>query len=163
MIPLKKGWWWFSGGWIFDPDKEDTRSEETRTKEEIAKSFNSVFDFSKFTAESAEDFEQQYLPMLDVHLKVLDDGKILSRHFYKPMINNMVLQNGTALSKGTVFSSLRQDLVRHLLNTSELEGIEQRLLIINECIQILVNSMHSSSLSSCKQLQNLSIWSQGGN
>ena len=114
----------------------------TRTKEEIAKSFNSVFDFLKFTAESAEDFEQQYLPTLDVQLRVREDKRISFRHFYKPMINNLVLQNGTALSKGTVFSSLRQDLVRRLLNTSELEGIEQRLLIIDEYIQVLVNSGH---------------------
>ena len=58
------------------------------------------------------------------------------------MINNLVLQNGTALSKGTIFSSLRQDLVKRLLNTSELEGIEQRLLVIDEYIQVLVNSGH---------------------
>ena len=142
LAPINKGWSWCTGGWKFDPETVDNRTSETRTREEIAKSLGDVLDFLSFTTETAEQFEQKYLPTLDVQFKVLADGRITYRHFYKPMINNLVLQNGTALSKGTIFSSLRQDLVRRLLNTSELEGFNQRLLVIEEYIQVLINSGH---------------------
>ena len=142
LAPIRKGWWWSCKGWIFDPDKQDNRNEEQRTKEELAKSFGDVFDFLNFTTESAEEFNDQFLPTLDVKVKVLDGGCVIFRHFSKPMINNIVLQNGTALSKGIVFSSLRQDLVRRLLNTSAGEDIQHRISVIDEFIQLLVNSNH---------------------
>ena len=40
------------------------------------------------------------------------------------MASNLCIQNGTALAKQTVFSALRQDLCRRLLNTSRLEDDE---------------------------------------
>ena len=142
MAPIREGWSWSQSGWKFDPNFSDGLSDEERTKREISKSFNDVMKFLRFTAESAEDFENKYLPTLDVQLKVLRDGKITFKHFSKPMINNIVLQKGTALSKNTVFSSLRQDLVRRLLNTSEEEGKTTKLGIIEDFIQLLRNSGH---------------------
>ena len=64
------------------------------------------------------------------------------KFFSKPMSSNLLLMNGTALSKSCVFSSLRQDLVRRLLNTDYSEGIDRRLEIINRFIQLMVNSGH---------------------
>ena len=121
------------------------RTAEQRTKEELAKSLGDIFEFLNFTTESANDFTDNYLPTLDVKIKIKEGGEITFRHFYKPMINNLLLQNGTALSKNTVFSSLRQDLVRRLLNTCVSEGMDQRLAVIEEYIQLLVNSGHRFS------------------
>ena len=58
-------------------------------------------------------------------------------------MNNNLLINGTALSRSCIFSSLRQDLVRRLINTDYREGIEYRLVIIKKFIQLLVNSNHT--------------------
>ena len=142
MAPISKGWWWRKDGWVFDISEPDDRGPEQRTREEIAKSLSSVFDFLNFTAESGEEFENLYLPTLDVQIKVLPNGRLTFKHYYKPMVNNIVLENGTALSKGTVFSSLRQDLVRRLLNTSLEESLDTRLEVIEDFTQLLTNSKH---------------------
>ena len=41
-----------------------------------------------------------------------------------------------------IFSSLGQDLVRRLLNTSNKEGVEIKLSVIEDFTQLLVNSGH---------------------
>ena len=58
------------------------------------------------------------------------------------MENNRVLDKSTALSKGTIFSALRQNLVRQMLNTSRLVNMEKRIAIIERFVQLMVNSGH---------------------
>ena len=130
LAPIKPGWWWRDQSWVFDQLTPDARSDEERTKEEVLKSLNGVLDFLGFTAENESDFEQKYLPTLDFQTRVTNNGKILFKHFDKPMLNNIVLENGTALSKNTIFSSLRQDLIRGLLNTSTEEPFCIRMEVI---------------------------------
>ena len=60
----------------------------------------------------------------------------------KPMARNMLLTFGTALSRSCIFSSLRQDLVRRLSSTSQCLGPTARIEIINNFIQLAVNSGH---------------------
>ena len=95
----------------------DLRSPVEKTKEEINRSFDSVIDCLKFTTETEDDFVSKTLPTLDVQTKILTNGEIDFIHFTKPMANNVLLESGTSLSKATIFNSLRQDLVRRLLNT----------------------------------------------
>ena len=102
-----------------------------------------MLDFLRFTTESEEEFEEEYLPTLDFQTKVLENGRISFKHFYKPMINNLVLEKGTALNQNTIFSSLRQDLVRRLLNTSRDENLTVRIGVIENFTQLLINSKHS--------------------
>ena len=121
--------------------KFDLRDPRVRTCDELNKVFNSVLDFLKFTTESEVDFTDGYLPTLDVETKILDNGKIDYRFFMKPMKNNIVIECGTALSRDIVFSSLRQELVRRLINTSttadkktqidNIEGFIQQFLIVD--------------------------------
>ena len=103
-----------------------------------------MLDFLRFTTESEEEFEEEYLPTLDFQTKVLENGRISFKHFYKPMINNLVLEKGTALNQNTIFSSLRQDLVRRLLNTSRDENLTVRIGVIENFTQLLINSKHLS-------------------
>ena len=142
MWPIAKGWYWENKQWIFLPDREDDRTPLQRTVQEIGKSLCDVWDFIKFTTETEEEFHDNHLPTLDFATKVLDSGYISYRFFTKPMASNLTLQQGTALSKGTVFSSLRQDLVRRLLNTDYQLGAKARIEVIKEYIQRLVNSSH---------------------
>ena len=159
FAPIREGGWWRNRKWVFDPECSDTRNDEIRTKEEIAKSLNDVLDFLRFTTESEEEFEGGYLPTLDFLTKVLNSGKITFKHFYKPMINNLVLEKDTALSQNTIFSSLRQDLVRRLLNTSRDEHINVRLGVIENFTQLLINSKHCYSFIKPIILQALTKYS----
>ena len=118
------------------------RSDIVRTCEEICKTLNSCLDFLTFTTESEEDFTNNYLPTLDVQTKVNSQGVIEFMFFSKPMANNLLIQRGSALPKNIIFSSLRQDLIRRLCNCSEEVEIDERLKIINNFIQLLVNSQH---------------------
>ena len=141
LHPISKGWRWTDKGWMYS-DEDDNRSNLERTKEELAKSFNAVTDFIQFTTEGEDDFANLFLPTLDFQTKVQDSGKILYKFYTKPMANNLTIQYGTGLAKSTVFSSLRQELIRRMLNCSvELEW-DERLQIVEEYVQLLINSGH---------------------
>ena len=142
LYPITKGWMWESSGWKYDDKIVDERSSIERTKDEIAKSLNAVSDFIQFTTEGEEDFHNGFLPTLDFQTKVQETGKILFKFFSKPMANNLTIQYGTGLAKNTIFSALRQELIRRLTNCSlEVDG-EERLHVINQFIQLLINSGH---------------------
>ena len=124
LYPISKGWTWVNDGWSYNEGNDDARSDIKRTCEEIGKTLNSCFDFLNFTTESEEDFGNSYLPTLDVQIKVRCDGSIEFMFFSKPMSNNILIQKGTALPKNVIFASLRQDLIRRLINCSEDIDIE---------------------------------------
>ena len=58
------------------------------------------------------------------------------------MESNGVLDIQTALSKNTIFSALRQNLVRRLLNTGQMVEHDTRIAIIERFIQLMRNSGH---------------------
>ena len=58
------------------------------------------------------------------------------------MANNLTLQFGTGLAKNTIFSALRQELIRRLTNCSLDIKLGERLEVIRQIIQLLVNSGH---------------------
>ena len=144
MHPISEGWRWGPRGWEFTADQVDARTPSERTKEEIKKSLNAVTDFIQFTTEGEEDFNG-FLPTLDFQTQVQDTGKILFKFFNKPMANNVTLQRGTGLSKSVIFSSLRQELIRRMLNSSTDLDWDIRLSIVSDFIQLLVNSGHRYS------------------
>ena len=85
----------------------------------------------------------------------MDTGKIMYKFYVKPMANNLTLQLGTGLSKNTVFSSLRQELIRRMLNCSLDLDWDERLMVIEDYIQVLVNSGHRFSFIKSITLQAL--------
>ena len=142
LRPLKKGWIWKNGTWQFEDDNKDSRTPEERTIQEVGKSLNYIWDFLTFTTEGERDFPNGQLPTLDFSTQVLPNGYISYQFFSKPMASNLVLQIGTALSRNCVFSSLRQDLVRRLINT-DLKVVDNiRIQIVEQFIQLMVNSGH---------------------
>ena len=141
LKPIAKGWRWTDAGWTFSA-QDDIRTPYERTLEELNKSLDFVWSFMKFTTEGENDFNDAFLPTLDFATHVTDEGYIKYRFFSKPMASNMVLQFGTALSKNCTFSSLRQDLVRRFLNSDRTMGTEYRLQLVENYIQLLVNSDH---------------------
>ena len=156
LRPIKAGWFWACNKWIFDPARQDLRDPTTRTKEELLKSLNSTWDFLKFTCEGESDYSDGFLPTLDYSTKVQPDGYILYKFFSKQMARNQLLSYGTALSKGCIFSSLRQDLVRRLYNTDREMGTQCRLQIIKQFIQLAVNGGHKFQFIKSVVLQGIS-------
>ena len=154
LRPIAKGWRWLEGGWVFDASFDDTRNPQERTCQEIAKSLNDTMSFLTFTAESEDDFNNGFLPTLDAQTKVMDNGEIMFKFFMKPMCNNIMIQYGTALPKDTIFASLRQDLVRRMLNTMSVPW-DERLVIVEDFIQLLRNSGHSFTFIKAITLQAL--------
>ena len=141
LKPIAKGWRWTDAGWAYSA-QDDIRTPYERTLEELNKSLDFVWSFMKFTTEGENDFNDAFLPTLDFATHVTEEGYIKYRFFSKPMASNMVLQFGTALSKNCTFSSLRQDLVRRFLNSDKTMGTEFRIQLVENYIQLLVNSDH---------------------
>ena len=159
LTTINPGWLWEDGRWKFDQDLVDSHLHEdplTRTLREIEKSLNGVWNFLKFTTEGENDFNTNYLPTLDFQTKVIDNGRITYKYYAKPMSNNLLLQKGTSLSKSCIFSSLRQDLVRRLINTWVEEDTQTRISIIKDFIQLMVNSGHKFSYVKAVVLQAIS-------
>ena len=152
---INKGWFWENEKWIFDSKRgeEDERTPEVRTREEINKSFDGIFECLNFTTETQNDFKQGTLPTLDVQTKTSPEGTIDFRHFTKEMASNILLEANTALSKSTIFSALRQDLIRRLLNTRRETDWSTRINIIEEYTQLLANSGHKYSFAKAVILQ----------
>ena len=59
---------------------------------------NDIYDFLKFTTEIGEDFEDGYLPSLDLKIKV-EKLRIIFEFSEKPMAFNLVVHAGSALSQ----------------------------------------------------------------
>ena len=153
--PIKKGWSWNHDGWTFNENAVDDRDPITRTREELQKAFDSIMDFLLFTTECEPDFSSGYLPTLDVEMQAQSDGSIWYRFYSKPTNNNIVIQRNTALSQDTIFSSLRQEVVRRMTNTCEYISLDTRLKVIEDMIQLMRNSDHKYAFIKSVILQGL--------
>ena len=152
LHPISEGWSWEDTGWVYT-ETADVRSQIERTKQEISKSLNAVTDFIQFTTEGEEDFDNLFLPTLDFQTQVQDSGTILYKFFSKPMANNITIQFGTGLAKNIIFSALRQELIRRMLNSSIELDWDERLKIIGDFVQLLINSGHRYSFIKSVTLQ----------
>ena len=86
------------------------------------------------------------LPTLDTKLWWdADEGKIRYTFYEKPTVPNRTLQKETALSISSVRSSLTQDLVRRMLNCSRSLNINERISIIDDFSQKVINAGHSQA------------------
>ena len=135
--------------WL-DLDRRKHKHEHCGMDErlQLQKSFEYVYDFLLFTTEGEDEYPELMLPTLDFQTRVLNDGQIRFQYFSKKMENNRVLDIQTALSKNTIFSALRQNLVRRLLNTGQMVEHDTRMEIIDRFIQLMrirVTSLHLSA------------------
>ena len=73
----------------------------------------------------------------------MGDNKILYQYYEKPMVPNMVLHRRSAMPEGTRRATLNQELIRRMVNTSEMVEIENRIEIVDRYAQKLINSEYS--------------------
>ena len=72
----------------------------------------------KFTAETAEDFEDQRLPTLDFSLWLENNGEINHSYFQKPMKTCYVTMKESAMSQHQKVQILSNEIVRRLSNVN---------------------------------------------
>ena len=80
------------------------------------------------------DYDSGMLPSLHFQTRVRTDSQIEYKFYSKPMASGLTIQKGTALAKQTVFSSLRQDLIRCLSNISEHFSVQKQVDTIEDYI-----------------------------
>ena len=103
---------------------------------------NEIFLFLNFIIELEEDFEDRDLPTMNTKQRVSVNG-ILTYIFYeKPTAANVMVQRTVALGESSKVSTLVQEVIRRMINTSEREPDEVRNEVLDRCCQKLCNSGH---------------------
>ena len=149
LRPLANGWRWDGMNFVFteqahSEDLENDISDENRTINELVKAMCSLVDYLVFEGEGPDMFENRKLPTLDTELWYdAELNEVLYSFFEKPMCPNKVLQKSTALPETCLRSSLTQEVVRRLKNTSESLPKTHVSGILSKFSQKLVNSGHS--------------------
>ena len=121
LYPIRSGWRWHRGGLWFraDWEKEDlSLSCIERTKRVVYGAMQGLTNCLSFTVETEEDFEDGWLPTLDIKMKVLSDNQIAYSFFSKPTASNKCLQAKTALNQNCLMRSLSNEVMRRLANMS---------------------------------------------
>ena len=135
-------------------DEESNQSDNERTSKEIRKVMNSVYQNIQFTSEIPSDFENQRLPTLDFEMWLEKEGenkgKILHTFFEKPMSSKYCVMEKGAMPQNTKTSTLSQEIVRRMMNTSELVNQIERNQIIEKFIKKLRRSGYDE-----KQIRNI--------
>ena len=155
LHPINNGWSWDGKKWSFDPEHDDGLTYEERTRRGILQTLNSTLDSINLTIESESDYQSGMLPTLDFQTRVRDDWEVEFTFYTKPMASTLVIQNGTALPKQTIFSSLRQDLIRRLCSISCHRREIDEIKVVEDFIQCLSDSGHQYSFSKSVILQGL--------
>ena len=81
------------------------------------------------------------LPSLDLNIWVREeDNRTMYTFYEKPMASDMTIQREAAMPENMKISSLNQEMVRRMVNTSELVPMKTRLAIFDKYGQKLTDS-----------------------
>ena len=141
---IRLGWRWVDGELLY---RKEWRLEEMsagmtplqKTAEVLKMIMNGICGWLSLTMET-EEMLGGWLPTLDLEIRVDDLNKVIYRYYEKPMIPNMVLHKRSAMPESTRRSTLNQELIRRMVNTSEMVPIEERIEIIDKYATKLMNS-----------------------
>ena len=109
----------------------DRKSLEEKVMASLKKVADKVLDMLQFTFDYPSASAKGWMPCLDVQLKV-EDNKILYKYFEKPCCNNYLIMERSAMSDSTKRSSLIQEGLRRLLNTSPLLDMRERIEVLED-------------------------------
>ena len=147
-LAINKGWRWnsslykfeFSQKWL-KLDLENQIPDDKRTAEVLVQAMNDVMPFLEFTSECQSDFPDNRLPTLDCNLFV-SNGRILHTFFEKSMRCNKSIDAKSALPALTIRSSLRQEIVRRMINLHLDLPHEEKLKVLDQFYDKLRLSGH---------------------
>ena len=89
--------------------------------------------------ECVDDFGGK-LPTLDLSIWVMEDNTVVYIFYEKPMASSMVIQKRSAMPENMQMSSLNQEVIRRMLNTSERLEDAWRIGIVDDYARKLMNS-----------------------
>ena len=82
-----------------------------------------VESYLEFTTETGEEYQDGWLPTLDVSLKIdHNTNKVWFRFYEKETTTKRTVQKQTAMNENSKVQVVTNDLVRRLLNTYEAQG-----------------------------------------
>ena len=133
---IRLGWRFVDGELIYRKDwkQEEEQSGMTalqKTSEVLKGIMNDICGWLNLTMET-EDMFGGALPTLDLELWVREDNKVLYRYFEKSMIPDMVVHRRSAIPESNRRATLNQEMIRRMVNTSEMVGDDQRLEIVDK-------------------------------
>ena len=137
-------------------DEAGSETDSRRTTTEVEKAMNSIFENIQFETEIPEDFLERKLPTLDFKMWMEEEtgqeddrkrtrGKVMYSFFEKAMASPFCVMASSALSESSKISCLSQDLIRRMVNTSEMVGQEERDRIIERYISKLTVSGYNTN------------------
>ena len=145
---IRMGWRLVGGvltyrrAWM-EEERKSGMSVLQKTTEILKDIMNSICNWLTLTMENEEMFGGT-LPTLDLQLWVRrEDNKVLFSYYEKPMIPNTVLHARSAIPESIRRSTLNQELIRRMVNTSELGKESMRLEIVDRYAQKLINSEYT--------------------
>ena len=161
MFSLRPGWRWCNNGLWFCEEwalEDSFKSPTERTKDAMMGSLDGLIECLRFTVETGEEFEQYWLPTLDLSLKVDEMNQVQYQFFEKPTASKMCLQSDTALSQNCLVQSLVQDVIRRMLNCSSHTTPATRREVIDKFGQKMINSGHTIEETRRNILSGLKGW-----
>ena len=105
---------------------------DKRTFNLVLEIANSIWEHIQFTMEVPSDSETGYIPVLDMQVAINQIGQVTRRFYTKPMNTPFTILARSAHSWQTKRSTLTQEGVRRMLNTSVNTPIEHRNTILSE-------------------------------
>ena len=157
---IKRGWRWVDGELIYTrrwaiEDKNKSPVEITRAAMEG--SLQDIFTFLKFTTEVGEG-EGNWLPTLDMMIRVEDSNIISYNYFEKPTTTNVMVQKRSALGENTKVQILSNELVRRMGNTDVRLGNKVMTKVIDQFGKKLLTSGYTLSQSRKIALSGIRGW-----
>ena len=111
-----------------------------KTLEVMKAIMNEICNFLTLTMESCQDFLDRRLPTLDLNIWVDGENNTLWSFYSKPMACNYVIQRESAMPENIKITTLNQEVIRRMVNTSEMVDEETRIRILDDFAQKIVNS-----------------------
>ena len=99
-----------------------------------------VYSFVSFTTEIMDDKESRYIPKLGFQMMMRSDNTITYKYYEKEIGSHFMIMVKSAVSDNTKRSTLAQETIRRMVNTSEEESIETRTLILDKFNSKMENS-----------------------
>ena len=132
---LREGWRWIGDRMVFRMcwQKEERTEKvdlEMKTAGEMKKIMDSIFSNLQFEMETPKMFENNRLPTLDFEMYTLRE-KIVYSYYQKPVAKKTLILRKSALGENVKVSSLTQNMIRRMKNTSEDVPDEERRKIVD--------------------------------
>ena len=115
--------------------ERDGMTALSKTTEVLQGMMNSICSWLVLTMETEDMFLEKKLPTLDVKIWVSADNNIniiMFMFFEKEMVSPMVLHKKIAIPEGIRRATLNQEMVRMMVNTSEMVPLADRLMVVDD-------------------------------